>query len=236
MLVAIGVVLAFVREPEPPETVSDQSEGLIANLRHVISGRDKSTLLLLGAIFCWFMAWNAIEAFFTLYVNKVLGIAVGTGTQMLTIFAAVLILFAIPSGLIATRIGRKPTILIGLVGMIAGLALAFVLRTSTPLLFLLALMGGFWACVNINSLPLVYDLGVGKDVGALTGLYYFASSAAAIAGPITAGGLIDLAGGNHSIIWLFGAVFMVLAVICMVMVRPGQPIQGVVAPAGVLEV
>ncbi len=261
MLVAIVVVLAFVREPETPATASKESGGLIANLREVATGRDKSALLLLGAIFTWFMAWNAIEAFFTLYVDKQLGISVGTGTQMLTVFAAMLIVFAIPSGLIATRIGRKPTILIGLGGMMAGLALAFLLgssalfqtqegvwtlfpdstmtftftlQRSTLLLVLLAAMGAFWACVNINSLPLVYDLGGGKDVGALTGLYYFSSSAAAIAGPITAGGLIDLAGGNYSVIWLFAAVFMALAIVCMSMVRP-KPVTSEASAFGALE-
>ncbi len=235
MLIAIIVVLAFVHEPQVPETVSAKSNGLIANLSEVATGRDKSALLLLGAIFCWFMAWNAIEAFFTLYADKQLGISVGTGTQMLTVFAAMLIIFAIPSGLIATRIGRKPTILIGLGGMIVGLALAFVLRASTPLLVLLGVMGAFWACVNINSLPLVYDLGGGKDVGALTGLYYFASSAAAIAGPITAGGLIDLAGKNYTVIWLFATVFMVLAVACMWLVRPKATTREMVESVGVLE-
>ncbi len=62
-----------------------------------------------------------MEAFFTIYARNVLEIEVGTGTQMPTAFAATLVLFAIPSGLVATRIGRKPTILIGLSGMIIGL-------------------------------------------------------------------------------------------------------------------
>ncbi len=108
--------------------------------------------MLLGAIFAWFMAWNAVEAFFTLYVKNVLGINEGDGARMLTVFAALLILFAIPSGLIATRIGRKPTILVGLLGMVAGMLVAFTVRDSTLLLVLLGVMGAFWALVNINSL------------------------------------------------------------------------------------
>jgi MFS family permease len=51
---------------------------------------------------------------------------------MLTVFAATLILFAIPSGLIATRIGRKPTILIGLGGMAAGLIIGFSCDSQQP--------------------------------------------------------------------------------------------------------
>ena len=120
-----------------------------------------------------------------------LGVEVGTGAQMLTAFAATLIIFAIPSGLLATRIGRKPTILIGLGGMMLGTLAAYLVRSPTVLLAVLAVMGAFWAFVNINSLPMVYDLAGQRSIGAYTGLYYFASSLAAITGPILAGRLID---------------------------------------------
>jgi len=214
LLIAIGVVLAFVREPAAPATANEVTEpGVWDSLRDVSRGDNPNGMYILLAIFCWFIAWNAVEAFFTVYVRNVLGIAVGSGTQMLTAFAAMLILFAIPSGLIATRIGRKPTIMVGLIGMTVGLILALVLTNTLQLLALLALMGGFWALVNINSLPMVYDVGGNHSIGALTGLYYFASSLAAITGPIVAGGLIDLT--SHRAIWPFAAVFMLLALLMM---------------------
>jgi MFS family permease len=214
LLIAIGVVLAFVREPAAPVAANEVvAPGVWDSLRDVSRGENPNGMYILLAIFCWFIAWNAVEAFFTLYVRNVLGIAVGSGTQMLTAFAAMLILFAIPSGLIATRIGRKPTIMIGLIGMTVGLLLALVLTNTLQLLVLLALMGGFWALVNINSLPMVYDVGGNHAIGALTGLYYFASSLAAITGPIVAGGLIDLT--SHRAIWPFAAVFMLLALVMM---------------------
>jgi Na+/melibiose symporter-like transporter len=224
MLLAIGVVLAAVKEPplaDEPAAAAGKQPGVLDNFREVWRNADKSGLFLLSAIFSWFVAWNAMEAFFTLYARGALGIPEGTGTQMLTAFAAMLILFSIPSGLIATRIGRKRTISIGLAGMIIGLAVGFFVRSSTPLLLVLAAMGGFWALVNINSLPMVYDLGGEARIGAYTGLYYFASSAAAIFGPITAGTLVDLAGKNYTVLWLFSAVFMGVALFLMSRVRTG---------------
>lgn len=221
MLGAIGIVLIAVKEPpvETEQTPGEKEPGVLDNFRAVWQNADKSGLLLLGAIFSWFVAWNAMEAFFTLYARNVLGISEGTGTQMLTAFAALLILFAIPSGLIATKIGRKRTIAIGLTGMIVGLVVGFFIRSATPLLIVLAAMGACWALVNINSLPMVYDLGGAERIGALTGLYYFASSAAAITGPLVAGGLIDLTGKNYTTLWLFSAIFMVLALVLMTRVR-----------------
>lgn len=225
MLLAIGVVLIFVHEPELEEEGPNQEStpGLWDNIRQVASGPDKNGIYLLAAIFFWFVGWNAMEAFFTIYARQVLEIEVGTGTQMLTAFAAMLVLFAIPSGLLATRIGRKPTILIGLSGMFLGLVVGFFIRDSTMLLILLAFMGIFWAFVNINSLPMVYDLGGEESIGAYTGLYYFSSSAAAITGPILGGWLIDLT--SHSWLWVFSAIFLGLAAFSMTRIRVKETAQ-----------
>ncbi len=220
MLIAIGIVLLVVREPQAPELASedDSQPGLRHHLREVSQDEDRSGLYLLGAILSWFVGWNAMEAFFTLYARNVLGISVGSGTQMLTAFAALLILFAIPSGLIATRIGRKPAIITGLSGMVVGLLVGFFLRNPTLMLVLLAVMGAFWALVNINSLPMVYDMADEKSIGAYTGLYYFASSIAAILGPILAGQLIDFT--NYQSIWAFSAIFLALALYLVSQVKP----------------
>jgi maltose/moltooligosaccharide transporter len=213
-------VLLWVREPpQPASEVAPRTEpGFMDNLRQVTQGPDRQGLLLLGAILFWFVGWNAMEAFFTIYARSVLEIDVGTGTQMLTAFAATFILFAIPSGLIATRIGRKPTIIAGLAGMFIGLITGFFIRNPTVLLVALAIMGVFWSLVNINSLPMVYDLGGEQSIGAYTGMYYFSSSAAAITGPILGGWSMDVAG--HSAIWLFSALFIGLAILSMYRIKP----------------
>jgi maltose/moltooligosaccharide transporter len=107
--------------------------------------------------------------------------------------------------------------------MAVGVIVATLVRDATVLLGVLAVMGAFWALVNINSLPMVYDLAKSGSIGAYTGLYYFASSLAAIVGPTVAGGLIDLT--NHRVIWPFTAVFLLLALFFMsrvrLQVRPG---------------
>jgi len=219
LLIAITIVVLAVQEPDLIESNTDGEEtGVLASLKEVLAGENRNQLMILLAIFCWFVGWNALEAFFTIYARSRLGIDVGSGTQMLTAFAATLILFSIPSGLIATRIGRKPTILIGLSGMSVGLIAGGFITNSTVLLILLGVMGAFWACVNINSLPMVYDLSGGASIGSLTGLYYFASSAAAITGPILAGWLIDLVG--HTSIWGFSVIFLVAAIVAMLQIRP----------------
>ncbi len=220
LLITVAVVLLFVREPNQTELPTESTGGVLQNLRQVWADADRSGVAILSAIFLWFVGWNAMETFFTLYARNVLGVNEGTGAQMLTAFAAALILFAIPSGYIATRFGRKRTILVGLAGMLAGLIVGFTVRDSTTLLILLAVMGAFWALVNINSLPIVLDVGGQKRIGAFTGLYYLASSAAAITGPVLGGLVIDAT--NHAFIWLFSALFIGLAFLAMLRLREPQ--------------
>jgi Na+/melibiose symporter-like transporter len=213
MLIAVMVVVLTVREPAAASQAEmEATGGVTASLRRLATPEGRGPLRLLAAIFCWFVAWNAVEAFFTIYAREVMSIEVGRATQMLTAFAAALVVLALPAGLLATRIGRKLTIRLGLGGMAAGLLAVSFVRSPSVLLPLLAAMGACWALVNINSLPMVYDL-AGGGIGAATGLYYLASSAAAISGPILAGAVIDL--GGYLALWPFSLVFMLAALLVM---------------------
>jgi maltose/moltooligosaccharide transporter len=219
MMIAISIVVAFVKEPElSDQHIPEQEPGIWTNVKRVATDRDRSGLFLLAAIFSWFVGCNTIMAFFTLYARNVLGVPVGSSAQMLTAFPATSIIFAIPSGFLATRIGRKPTIIIGLGGMVLCSLAAFTVGSPTVVLAVLAVMGAFWALVSVNALPMVYDLAGQRSIGAITGLYYFAASLAAITGPILAGRLIDST--SYRIIWPFCLIFLALAMVLMTQVRP----------------
>ena len=223
MLIAIGVVVAFAKEPDLiDQPGTEQEPGIWASAKRVATDRDRSGLFLLAAIFSWFVGCNTILAFFTLYARSVLGVPVGTGAQMLSAFAAALIIFSIPSGFLATRIGRKPTIIIGLGGMVLCSLVAFTVGNPTVVLAVLAVMGAFWALVSVNSLPMVYDLAGQRSIGAFTGLYFFAASLAAITGPILAGRLIDST--SYRVIWPFCLIFLALAMVLMTQVRPRRAV------------
>jgi len=69
VIIASLMVLIFIREPKEYQTAEKQP-GLLKSLNEVINDPDKSAIRMLGAIFFWFVAYNAIEAFFTLYGNQ----------------------------------------------------------------------------------------------------------------------------------------------------------------------
>jgi len=77
------------------------------------------------------------------------------------------------------------------------------------------LVGASWACVNVNSLPLVYDYGDERKIGAYTGLYYFSSQSAAILGPTLGGVVVDLMDDQYRWLFLFSTIFMALAWVVM---------------------
>ena len=121
MLAAILVVLLFVKEPEvaQPSEKKKVGAGFVASLREVLGSQDRSGLLVLLAILCWFVGYNALETWLSSFGNFTLGIDAGRMSTITSGFALLFVIFAVPSGLIATRFGRKRTILVGISALTA---------------------------------------------------------------------------------------------------------------------
>jgi MFS family permease len=210
---------------------------LIDNLRDVIHG-DKSLLFILLSILFWFIGFNSIETFFTLYAKYYLGIGETSGATILGYYSLIFMITAIPSGLIGARIGRRKTIRIGLIVLMVCLLASlvgsyFISKDKTVLIYwsyaAAFMCAGFgWALVNVNSLPMVVDMTTAEKVGGYTGLYYFFSQAANIAAPPVAGFVLDLStdggkipGGYISLL-LFAVALFFIAFITMSQVRRGE--------------
>jgi MFS family permease len=250
VLVIIASLLVFVliREPQdyPP---SEKEPSLIAGLKEVLGDKNKSALRILLAIFCWFVGYNAVEAFFSLYSLHYLGIGESNGARLLGDLALIFVLFALPAGYIGAKFGRRRTILVGIGIMTAVLLAIFLLPVGTlvrplfplpvlgivpeagakavlPVIGLLMMISGIgWACININSLPMVVDMTETARVGTYTGLYYLFSTLAAIAGPNVNGWIISLAGNNYNAIMVSAPIFFALAMVMMWGVTRGEAVR-----------
>lgn len=247
VIVAALLVFIFIREPKVFEENPDAEQpNLLKSLKGILRDEDKSTIRIFLAIMFWFIAYNAIEAFFTLFANKHLGMAESDGVRLLSQLSLLFVLFALPSGLIGGKIGRRKTISMGIVLMAACMLLMAVLPvlTLTKLLFTVPVLGEVpvvglilmfagigWAFININSLPMVVDMTDAVHIGTYTGLYYLFSTLAAIAGPNINGLFVEIAGQDYSVIMYIGPVFMLLALWMMFGVRRGEaqpdPIQNI---------
>jgi MFS family permease len=217
LILATGCALIFVREPRQlSKETKDKGSGFMANMKEVFTNPDKSGLFVLLSIMLWFIAYNALSAGLSSFAVFTLGMKPGQASIYAGSMTISFILLAIPGGLIASKLGRRRTIQIGL----AGLTLLFIggfafVHNPISLVILLVIGGACWAMVNVNSLPLVYDHGDETKIGAYTGLYYFASQTAAVIGPSLGGLLVDILDDNYRWLWLFSSVFMALAWLTM---------------------
>lgn len=237
LVILAGVlVLLFIREPK--EIVASEGQpGMFQSLLEVLRDPDKSALRLFLAIFFWFLGFTAIEAFFTLYAKNHLGLNEADGSRLLGHLSLFFVLFALVSGFIGGKFGRRRTISLGLLLLVGVIAAIYflppaslttvvgklpVLGTIPVLSFLLMLAGIGWALININSLPMVVDLTTASRIGTYTGLYYLFSTLSAIAGPNVNGLAIQFSGRNYNIIMLLAPIFMLIALWLMWGVRRGE--------------
>ncbi len=224
VLISSAIVVFAIKEPDaPPEDTSEKQNRLLDNLREVWHDDDRSVLFLLLAIFAWFVAYNALETFFTSYATTVLNVTAGRASQLFTIAGGVFILFAVPAGYLAGKFGRKRTIIAGLSGFVLAVLLIAFTHNVSSVTVALVMVGASWALVNINSLPMVVDSVSQNKLGTYTGLYYFASMSAAIVGPIAIGQTVDIF-GYRSMFWA-AALALALAAILLSRVTKGEAIQ-----------
>jgi maltose/moltooligosaccharide transporter len=230
------LVLLFIREPKT-YAVGETPPGMLASLREVTQDKERSALRLFFAIFFWFLAYTAIEAFFTLYAVKRLGLPEADGARLLGQLSLIFVLFALPSGYIGGKVGRRVTIMTGILIMTAVMLLIYLTPVSTltaqvtklpvlgvvPVIGLLLMgAGAAWALININSLPMVVDMTIAARLGTYTGLYYLFSTLAAIVGPNVNGWIVQLSGLNYNNIMLVAPLFMLVAFGLMLGVRRGE--------------
>ncbi len=222
--IAVITALLFVKEPPSVTTVEkDQQSSILQNVKILFANRDRSALFVLLSILLWFMGFSAFETGLSSFAVFTLGMKAGDASIYAGTMTIFFLLFAVPAGLLGTRWGREKTIRIGLIGLVLSALIGFfVVQGPIALVIVLLFAGAFWAMVNVNSLPLVYDHGDEKQIGAYTGLYYFSSQLAAVLGPTLLGILVEALGNQYRWIWPFATVFMVLAFGAMLGVRRGE--------------
>lgn len=236
MVVVLLVLLKTIREPRDADGAAnaggakEESVGIVEAMGEVLADRDKSALCLLLAIFFWFVGWSGVEALFTLYGVEVWGMTPAAASFVLGFFSLSFLVFAIPSGFIATAIGRRRTILAGIVGLSLMLLAMRFARPGMTLTALLLVGGVAWALININSYPMVVDMTTTAKIGAYTGLYYFFSALAAIVAPPVFGWFMDVLG--RQVLFICAFVSFAAAFALMLGVKRGEAVGTAAAQQG----
>ena len=232
MLTGLVVFLLTVKEKKWADEMEEDSRRLgledtpaevdaSVQKRKLSKGEMKSLLLILASVALWFIGYNSITSKYSVYATNILGFDFNF---TLIIAQAAAIVSYIPVGIVASKIGRKKTILSGIIILASAFFIGNFITPTTPELimypvFILAGIG--WATINVNSFPMAVELAKGGNVGKYTGYYYTASMAAQIIAPILSGFLYDQF-GMRNVFFLFGTVFVMFSFVTMLFVKHGD--------------
>ena len=234
MFVSVGILFLTVKEKklteenqaleaQHPEWNLAESDG--SGNERLPKPVKRSLVFLLASIALWYMGYNGVTTWFTTYVDSVMGQGLGGASTCLLVATAGAIVSYIPIGALAAKIGRRKTILAGVILLTVCFALGYVLTTTFTsinivMFIVFALVGLAWAAINVNSLPMVVEMCKGSDIGKFTGYYYTASMAAQVVTPILAGTLMRNI--SYKVLFPYAALFVLLSGVTMLFVRHGD--------------
>lgn len=237
VLVIIATLLLFFfvkeRNGDHDAKASKEKIPIMKSLRIIFGEKDKSAFFVLISLLFWFIGYQGVLPFVGKYSVEVLRTSSGSAALAAGMVGISYAIFAIPSGLIAHRRGRKKTIRTALIGISTVLLLVFLhsvfftgeQSSSTmrmiPFWVLMFLFGMFWVTVITNSFPMLWQMADYANMGIYTGLYYFFSQLASIVAPPITGALIDLFG--YGSLFVFAALCMLIAFVLMSRVTRGEP-------------
>ncbi len=230
MLIALLIFLVCVKEPKWAEEMRRSSIelGLEKEEEPAQAGQKKklskaemcSLIFLLASIVLWFFGYNAVTSKYTVYAQNVLD-KDATTTLLLANVAA--IVAYLPVGMVASKIGRKKTIMAGVAMLFTAFFAACFMTASSPswlMSCMFCLAGVAWATINVNSFPMVVEMCTGADVGKYTGFYYTASMAAQSLTPTISGIFMDRIA--MTTLFPYASVFVALAFVTMSFVKHGD--------------
>lgn len=233
MVIAVGILVITIREKSLKARLIESGE-----LNDVLPSTDipkeekeagaqmtpeikRSFCFMLASIFLWFTAYNAVATAFSRYTRVVWHMEGGSFANCIMVATIAAIASYIPIGHISSKIGRKKTILLGIILMsLCYFSAIFFVEFHSAINILFAILGIGWAAINVNSYPMIVAMGKGYDIGKFTGTYYTFSMAAQIITPIMSGILLE----NISYMTLFpyALIFSCLAFITMLQVKHGD--------------
>ena len=232
MVISVTILFATIKENKLRKEVDAQEEEAVEEVKAPVnSGKlpkdvKRSLVFILLSVAFWFIAYNAVTTAFSRYATHVWGLEGGGYADCLLIATVAAIISYIPIGIIASKIGRKKMILIGIV-LLGGCFLAAGLYSTYhwSMVIFFGIIGFAWASIGVNSYPMVVEMSSAGDVGKYTGLYYTFSMSAQVITPILSGFLLENV--SYKTLFPYSVTFCVLAFITMSQVKHGdsKPMQ-----------
>ena len=197
---------------------------LIAKKKHERAYR-RSFFFILASTFMWFMGYNAISSNLSVYCTKVLNQSAAVASVISGVSMAVSALAFIPVGILAVKIGRRKSVLLGFILSIVSFVLVFLFvkpdHMAKYLFAIFYLISGFGLIItNVNTFPMVLELSSSSSVGKYTGYYYISTMSAQAITPFISGLVMDYFEDQY--LFLYSAICVVIAFVFMFLTRYGD--------------
>ena len=214
------------------EKHSDAAEGASLSPEEIALAKKKherafkrSFFFILASTFMWFMGYNAISSNLSVYCTKVLNQTAAVASVISGVSMGVSAIAFIPVGILAVKIGRRKSVLLGFALAIVSFVLVFLfVRPDHMAKYLFAifyLISGFGLIItNVNTFPMVLELSSSSSVGKYTGYYYISTMAAQAITPFISGLVMDHLADQY--LFLYSAICVVIAFIFMFFTRYGD--------------
>ena len=207
------------------EEESISAEELAARKKKHERAFKRSFFFILASTFMWFMGYNAISSNLSVYCTKVLNQSAGVASIISGVSMAVSAIAFIPVGILAVKIGRRKSVLLGFSLAAVSFVLVFLfVRPDHMAKYLFAifyLISGFGLIItNVNTFPMVLELSSSSSVGKYTGYYYISTMSAQAITPFISGLVMDYFEDQY--LFLYSAVCVVIAFVFMFFTRYGD--------------
>lgn len=239
MVIAVGILVITIQEKKVKAKVEaevkayEEKAGVVVETEDTVEKEEagpkaampkevkRSMAFLLASIFLWFTAYNAVTTAFSRYTKVVWKLEGGGFADCLMVATVAAILSYIPIGMIASKVGRKRTIMGGIVLMSTCYFAAIFAGAYHPIINIaFAAIGVGWAAINVNSYPMIVEMSKGCDIGKFTGTYYTFSMTAQIFTPVLSGFLLENV--SYRTLFPYAFLFSVLAFFTMTQVHHGD--------------
>lgn len=227
MVICIALLFLTIKEnklrkevgnDEEPVEEAEVSNGKAGKLPKEVK---RSLVFMLLSVAFWFIAYNAVTTAFSRYATEVWGLEGGGYADCLLVATVAAIISYIPIGHIASKIGRKKTIIMGVILLGGCFLAAGLFNQYHPVMVVFFCVIGFaWAAINVNSYPMVVEIATAGDVGKYTGYYYTFSMAAQVITPILSGALLEHV--SYRTLFPYSVMFCILAIVTMSQVKHGD--------------
>jgi MFS family permease len=208
--VSVTVMCFSVREARVPVRLKQPSL-----LRELL--RRKNVLKFFAAMTLQWIGLWMLSAFFVIASMALFGLSVERAIKAFFVMNVSFVLFALPAGLLATKLGLKRTTIYGMAIMIVSFCCVSFVKSYSALIVLMVISGVGYGTVLAVSYPFFLSLLPEGNTAGFVGFYHACQNGTLLIGPVVGGIMVDHFG--YTTLFYGAAAVMLAGLITYTIVR-----------------